>query len=234
MHRLYLKIADKLRMPYDPSPLRRDEVIRFLSARPPLSNEQWQCRFAPDIPLDFVSWFRDMCSKNFEFDLSAALPEDRLVEDLGMFDATFSDVDMDILEDFEARYHARIPDDGQPRITTLGQLLRKLWLHAQQGAARVVDSVELARKACELSAWEHWLPVGSLAAAFAETGDFTNAVKYQRITIKLLPDAKEAPHAEMKGRLDLYEVKIPYRFALPADMASPAPKPAPSQKGTNL
>ena len=93
---------------------------------------EWHRRFAPDIPLDFVRWFRDACSQHFEYALSAALPDDRLVEDLGMYDATFSDVDMDILEDYEARYRARIPDDGQTHITTFGQFLRTLWLYAQQ------------------------------------------------------------------------------------------------------
>ena len=132
MRKFFLKIADKLRMPYDPSPLRRDEVVRFLSERPALSHEEWHHRFAPDIPLDFVRWFRDACSQHFEYDLSAALPDDRLVEDLGMYDATFSDVDMDVLEDYEARYHARIPDDGQTCITTFGQFLRTLWSYAQQ------------------------------------------------------------------------------------------------------
>ena len=131
-HKFFLKIADKLRMPYDPSPLRRDEVLCFLSQRPALSHEEWHLRFAPDIPLDFVRWFRDVCSQYFEYDLSAALPDDRLIEDLGMYDATFSDVDMDILEDYEARYGPKIPDDAQTRITTFGQFLETLWLYAKQ------------------------------------------------------------------------------------------------------
>jgi hypothetical protein len=130
MHKFFLKIAEKLRMPYDPSPLRREDVVRFLAGRPRFSHEDWQHRFAPDIPLDFVRWFRDACSQHFEYDLSAALPDDRLVEDLGMYDATFSDVDMDILEGYEARYHAKIPDDEQTKITTFGQFLRIFWLHA--------------------------------------------------------------------------------------------------------
>jgi hypothetical protein len=133
MHRFFLKIADKLRMPYDPSPLRRDKVVRFLSARPPLSSEEWQHRFAPDIPLDFVRWFRDACSQYFEYDLSAALPDDRLVEDLGMYDATFSDVDMDIVEDYEARFGVKLPAEGGPSVITFGQLLERLWFYAQQG-----------------------------------------------------------------------------------------------------
>ena len=133
MHRFFLKVADKLRMPYDPSPLRRDEVVRFLSARPALSNEEWQHRFAPDTPLEFVRWFRDACSQYFEYDLSAALPDDRMIEDLGMYDATFSDVDMDIVEDYEARFGVKLPAEAQPPVFTFGQLLQRLWFYAQQG-----------------------------------------------------------------------------------------------------
>lgn len=132
MGKFLVKIADKLRMPYDPSPLRRDEVIRFLSQRPTLSHEEWHRRFAPEVPLGFVRWFRETCSRYFEYDLSAALPDDRLIEDLGLYDATFGDVDMDILEDYGARYRATIPDDEQTRISTFGQLLRTLWFYARK------------------------------------------------------------------------------------------------------
>ena len=132
MRNVFLKIADKLRMPYDPSPVRRNEVVRRLSQRPRLAHKDWHDRFAPDIPLAFVSWFREACSQYFDYDLSAALPGDRLIEDLGMYDATFGDVDMDILEDYEARYGVKLPDKDQASITTFGELLRVLWLSTQE------------------------------------------------------------------------------------------------------
>jgi hypothetical protein len=49
-----------------------------------------------------------------------------------MYDATWSDVDWDILEDYAARYRGRIPDDEQTRITTFGQFLQALWFHARK------------------------------------------------------------------------------------------------------
>jgi hypothetical protein len=116
---------------YAPNLRRREEVVGFLAKRPTLSHEEWHCRYAADIPLDFVSWFRDACSKYFEYDLSAALPEDRLLEDLGMYKATWGDVDWDILEDYESRYGAKIPTDAQSRITTFGRFLDELWSHAK-------------------------------------------------------------------------------------------------------
>jgi len=135
MPTLFAKIVDRLRLRYDWSRIRRAEVVDFLSQRQPLAHTEWQRRFAPDIPLDFVCWFRDTCSRCFEFDLSAALPDDRLVEDLGMGRATWPDVDWDILEDYEGRFGAKIPSEEQPSIVTFGDFLRTLWKYAQKHAA---------------------------------------------------------------------------------------------------
>lgn len=132
MGSLLAKIAAKLPTFYRWSRTRRAEVVEFLSRRQPLTHEEWQRRFAPDIPLDFVRWFRDACSRYFEFDLSAALPEDRLIEDLGLFYATWPDVDWDIFEDFETKFGAERPRETQPQIVTFGDFLRRLWNCAQK------------------------------------------------------------------------------------------------------
>jgi hypothetical protein len=133
LHKFILRATDKVRMPHDPSPLRRDAVVRFLSQRPTLSDVEWHRRYAAPlgISLDFVIWFRDMCSDNFDYDLSAALPEDRLFEDLGLNDATWGDVALDILEDFEARFGVKLPDEVDSPITTFGKLLEFFWKYAQ-------------------------------------------------------------------------------------------------------
>jgi hypothetical protein len=133
MPTLLAKIADKLRLPYDWSRIRRAEVIEFLSRRQPLTHEEWQRRFAPDVPIDFVCWFRDTCSRRFEFDLSAALPDDRLIEDLGLYRATWPDVDVDILEDFGSRFRVKAPSDEElTRILTFGEFFRAFWKYAQK------------------------------------------------------------------------------------------------------
>src|SRR5947208_3562948 len=134
IRKFFLKIADKLRTRYDPSPLRRDEVTRFLAQRPRLTHEEWHRRFAAagGIPLEFVRWFRDSASEHFGYDLSGALPDDRLIEDLGMYDATWGDVDWDIFEDYEQRYGVRRPEVQRGRITTFGQFLEALWSEVQK------------------------------------------------------------------------------------------------------
>jgi hypothetical protein len=126
------KIRDAMRSPYDPNPDRRKEVICFLAQRPSRSHEEWQREFVPDIPLSFVAWYRDTCSKYFEYDLSAALPDDRLVEDLGFYDATWSDADWDILEDYEGEFGCERPP--LEHVTTFGQFIDALWSHTHKTA----------------------------------------------------------------------------------------------------
>lgn len=119
------KIRNAIRSPYDPNPHRRAEVVQFLAQRHSRSHEEWQREFAPDIPFSFVAWYRDTCSKYFDYNLSAALPSDRLVEDLGFSDATWSDADWDIVEDFEAKFRCNRP--RLDRIITFGEFLDALW-----------------------------------------------------------------------------------------------------------
>jgi hypothetical protein len=137
MLKVLQKLGEMLPGRYAPNLRRREEAVRFLAQRQALTHEEWHHRFVSErgIPLDFVCWFRDACSKYFEYDLSAALPEDRLVEDLGMYEATWGDVDWDILEDYESRYGAKIPADEQSGITTFGQFLEELWSHAEKHGA---------------------------------------------------------------------------------------------------
>jgi len=71
-------------------------------------------------------------------------------------------------------------------------------------------AVEYARKACELSRWKDPSIIDTLAAAFAESGDFTSATKYQAWYTGLRPDDKEGP-----GRLELYKAGKAYRETKP-------------------
>ena len=101
-----------------------------MAQRPCRSHEEWHREFAAPrgIPLSFVVLYRDTCSKYFEYDLSAALPDDRLVEDFGFGDATWSDADWDILEAYEAEFGCKRPP--LEHVTTFGQFIEALWLHS--------------------------------------------------------------------------------------------------------
>jgi tetratricopeptide (TPR) repeat protein len=74
-------------------------------------------------------------------------------------------------------------------------------------------AVALATNACELSGYAKADYVDTLAAAYAETGDFTAAVKWQTKAIELEADPKKKE--EYRARLKLYQEKKPYREARP-------------------
>lgn len=71
-------------------------------------------------------------------------------------------------------------------------------------------AIELATKACELGGWKlgGWkmaANMDSLAAAYAEVGDFEKAVKWQKTVIE------NEDKADYQARLDLYKSGKPYR-----------------------
>jgi tetratricopeptide (TPR) repeat protein len=70
--------------------------------------------------------------------------------------------------------------------------------------------VELATKACELTHWKRQGYIDTLAAAYAETGDFDKAVKYQELALE------DAGYQQRHGAwaskvLEGYKNKKPYR-----------------------
>jgi serine/threonine protein kinase len=88
------------------------------------------------------------------------------------------------------------------------------WLQAtcptEQGRnARL--ALRLARKACEQTNWKNPLFIDTLAAAYAEGGQFKEAVLWQE---KAVADDIRSPEllAEMEQRLQLYRDKKPYRM----------------------
>jgi len=86
------------------------------------------------------------------------------------------------------------------------------WLLATAPDANARDgkkAVEVALKACQLTNYQIAADVDTLAAAYAETGDFDNAVKWETkylTSLSLTPsDANDG-----QSRLALYQAKKPY------------------------
>ena len=72
-------------------------------------------------------------------------------------------------------------------------------------------ALENAKKACELSYWEEWLDVATLAAAHAELGQFGEAIRWQKKAIAMNKNPEERDSREQAERLKLYEAGMPFR-----------------------
>jgi len=72
-------------------------------------------------------------------------------------------------------------------------------------------AVKYALKACELTHYDNWALLDTLAAAYAEYNDFTNAVKWQEEAVKQCNNTSEKGNCE--ARLKQYRLNQPYREA---------------------
>jgi tetratricopeptide (TPR) repeat protein len=71
-------------------------------------------------------------------------------------------------------------------------------------------AIELATKACEVTKYEKPHILSTLAAAYAETGDFETAKKWSRKAVELGIQDKEVDE-QLKQELESYEQKKPWR-----------------------
>lgn len=72
------------------------------------------------------------------------------------------------------------------------------------------QAVESAKTACELGEWKHWPDLKALAAAYAEAGDFAQAVQWQTKTLEMAPADLRA---EEQKALEAYKSNQPWRDA---------------------
>jgi len=87
------------------------------------------------------------------------------------------------------------------------------WLLAtcpEPSVRRGEEAVKEATEACLKNNWSDWNRVDTLAAAYAEVGDFEQAAKYQEQALAT-PNLHEEQRKELEDRLALYRAGIPYR-----------------------
>jgi tetratricopeptide (TPR) repeat protein len=85
------------------------------------------------------------------------------------------------------------------------------WLRATCPDAKYRDAqraISEATTACKLENWKRASSLGTLAAAYAEAGDFKEAVKWEE---KALEQATESDREEWRPRLNLYRSGKPFR-----------------------
>jgi tetratricopeptide (TPR) repeat protein len=90
------------------------------------------------------------------------------------------------------------------------------WLWAACPQADLRDgarAVEHARIACEATGWRDPGCLDTLAAAYAESGNFAEAIRWQHQAVELASEGEKADYA---ARLRLYEAGQPYREPGPA------------------
>ncbi|MFL6528466.1 MAG: hypothetical protein ACJ8IQ_10235 [Chthoniobacterales bacterium] len=71
-------------------------------------------------------------------------------------------------------------------------------------------AVELATRACELKRWKDWHVIDTLAAAYAESGDFAQAIGYQRRAVAQAWWTGRS-RKRLEEKIALYETRHPYR-----------------------
>jgi tetratricopeptide (TPR) repeat protein len=94
----------------------------------------------------------------------------------------------------------------------------KAWLAATCLKAKYRDgkrAVHDALRACDLNGWKDWKTIDTLAAAYAEAGDFGNAIKWQEKAIELIEKETNATERESvlpfeRSRLALFKAHKPY------------------------
>ncbi len=88
----------------------------------------------------------------------------------------------------------------------------RAWTLATCSEAKLRDgakAVESATRACELTQWKSPRPLATLAAAFAEKGDFGGAVQMQRKALEVTPE-KDPVRGYYQACLDRYRSKKPW------------------------
>ncbi|MGC3958843.1 MAG: hypothetical protein QM813_13170 [Verrucomicrobiota bacterium] len=71
------------------------------------------------------------------------------------------------------------------------------------------EAVQIAQQACELTKWQEGQPIDTLAAAYAETGDFRRAIELQRQALRT-GKPNQTEQTAMRERLALYQQSKPY------------------------
>jgi len=88
--------------------------------------------------------------------------------------------------------------------------INRAWIAATCPTAKYRDgrkAVTGAMTACELTGWKDWNYLDTLAAAYAEAGDFPNAVKWEEKAVGLAPKEMKG---ELRSHLDLFRAHKPY------------------------
>ena len=89
----------------------------------------------------------------------------------------------------------------------------KAWLLSTCPVAEIRNGEEAlvhAEKACDLTSYQNYMYVDTLAAVYAEIGMFKDAVRYQEMAVELTPDGNPQKDS-IQQRVKLFESGRPFR-----------------------
>ena len=101
----------------------------------------------------------------------------------------------------------------------------RAWLMATAPNPQLRDgkkAVESGTRACEMTDWKDPDMLGTLAAAYAEAGDFDDAIKWQQKAVDLTSPTLLVTLNERRARLALYQNHLPWRPAPPNHPLTPS------------
>ena len=101
----------------------------------------------------------------------------------------------------------RHPDEPQP----FNDYAWMLATAPKEGVRNGAKAIEMAIQACKLTEYKNAAFIDTLAAAYAEKGNFDEALKWQEEAVKLSGDQPEDVKKELEERIPLYKAKKPYR-----------------------
>ena len=110
-----------------------------------------------------------------------------------------------------------------PKGATAHNVLAWLLATGPDGVRDGRRAVEHGTRACELTSWKEPNYIDTLAAAYAEAGDFDKAVDYQKKALAM-PAFPKTNEEDARRRLDLYAEKKPYHDPALAGEVAPAPR----------
>jgi tetratricopeptide (TPR) repeat protein len=109
----------------------------------------------------------------------------------------------------DGRSMVRINPDDAHNCTDLAALLA---ICPDASVRNGNQAVDFARHACELTEWKLPYCLVTLAAAYAESGDFPQAVKYQKQVLTMRPWT-DLERKEIQAHLELYQQGKPFHEA---------------------
>ncbi len=116
-----------------------------------------------------------------------------------------------LLKQFEGQH----PELDEDNAALAAYLNGRAWRQATYPAAELrngPEAIENATRACELTNWQNPEYVDTFAAAYAETGDFDSAIKWQKKAIDLLSEQQRPLYwPDFEFRLKQYELGQPAR-----------------------